>query len=240
VGAAKILGIELMANFKAPFFSKSTAEFWRRWHVSLSSWFKDYLYIPLGGGRCSKPRKYFNNLVTFAVSGLWHGASWNYVIWGLLQGIFIVIGDITKPFKDKFNKKSKVRVKTFGYEFFQALGTFVLFALSMIFFRSDTIKDAIYYIQRMFTTFDIWSLFNDSIFSLGLDRKEMHVLLAGIIILTIVDSYYALKNRFFDSLVKEQCLAVQYIIVAIILVMVIVFGVYGDGYDAAQFIYFQF
>jgi D-alanyl-lipoteichoic acid acyltransferase DltB (MBOAT superfamily) len=92
VGAAKILGIELMANFKAPFFSKNTAEVWRRWHVSLSLWFRDYLYIPLGGSRCSKPRKYFNNIVTFAVSGLWHGASWNYVIWGLLQSVFIIIG----------------------------------------------------------------------------------------------------------------------------------------------------
>jgi D-alanyl-lipoteichoic acid acyltransferase DltB (MBOAT superfamily) len=240
VGAAKILGIELMANFKAPFFSKSVAEFWRRWHVSLSSWFRDYLYIPLGGSRCSKPRKYFNTLVTFSVSGLWHGASWNYVIWGALQGVFIVISDIKKPFKDKLVKRYNVRVKTFGYEFFCCLCTFCLFALSMIFFRSDTIKDALYYIQRMFTTFDIWSLFNDSIFSLGLDRKEMHVLLAGLIILVIVDAYYALRNKFFDSLVKEQCLAVEYIIVAIILVMVIIFGVYGEGYDASQFIYFQF
>jgi uncharacterized membrane protein len=110
----------------------------------------------------------------------------------------------------------------------------------MIFFRSETIKDAIYYIQRIFTTFDVWSLFDDSIFYLGLDRKEMHVLLVGIIILVIVDVYYVMKNKFFDSLVKEQCLAVQYIIVAIILVMIILFGVYGEDYDASQFIYFQF
>jgi D-alanyl-lipoteichoic acid acyltransferase DltB (MBOAT superfamily) len=240
VGAAKILGIELMANFKAPFFSKSTAEFWRRWHISLSSWFKDYLYIPLGGSRCSRARKYFNNLVTFGASGLWHGASWNYVIWGLLQSVFIIIGDMTKPIKEKFNKHFNVRVKTFGYQFVQGLITFLLFVISLIFFRSETIKDAVYYIQRMFTTFDIWSLFDESIFYLGLDRKEMHVLLAGIIILVIVDAYYVVKNKFFDSLVKEQCLAIQYIIVAIILVMVIVFGVYGEGYDATQFIYFQF
>jgi D-alanyl-lipoteichoic acid acyltransferase DltB (MBOAT superfamily) len=239
-GTAKILGIELMDNFRAPFFSKSTAEFWRRWHISLSSWFKDYLYIPLGGSRCSKLRKYFNTLVTFAVSGLWHGASWTYVLWGTMQGVFIVIGDITKPFKDKFNNKFQVRVNTFGYKFFQSFWTFMLFVFSMIFFRSETIKDAIYYIQRIFTTFDVWSLFDDSIFYLGLDRKEMHVLLAGIIILVIVDVYYVMKNKFFDSLVKEQCLAVQYIIVAIILVMIILFGVYGEDYDASQFIYFQF
>jgi hypothetical protein len=92
----------------------------------------------------------------------------------------------------------------------------------------------------MFTTFDVWSLFDDSIFYLGLDRKEMHVLLIGIIILIIVDAYYVVRNKFFDSLIKEQCLAVQYVIVAVLLVMVIVFGVYGEGYDATQFIYFQF
>ena len=118
-GAAKILGIELMANFEAPFFSRSISEFWRRWHVSLSSWFRDYLYIPLGGSWCSKPRKYFNNMVTFIVSGLWHGASWHYVIWGAIQGIYIVIGDLLRPFKKWFTSFFHVRVKTFGYQFFR-------------------------------------------------------------------------------------------------------------------------
>jgi D-alanyl-lipoteichoic acid acyltransferase DltB (MBOAT superfamily) len=240
VGAAKVLGIELMANFKAPLFSRSTAELWRRWHVSLSSWFRDYLYIPLGGSRCGKLRKYFNNFITFAASGLWHGASWNFVVWGALQSVFIIIGDMTKPVKDKFVIKYNVRVKTFSYQFLQGVCTFCLFAVSLIFFRSETIKDAVYYIQRMFTTFDVWSLFDESVYYLGLDKKEMHVLIVGIIILVIVDAYYVLKNRFFDSLIKEQCLAVQYIMVAIILVMVVVFGVYGEGYDATQFIYFQF
>ena len=96
VGAAKVLGIELMTNFEAPFFSRSIGEFWRRWHVSLSSWFRDYLYIPLGGSRCARPRKYLNNMITFMVSGLWHGASWHYVVWGAIQGAYIVIGEIDR------------------------------------------------------------------------------------------------------------------------------------------------
>ena len=149
-GAAKILGIELMANFEAPFFSRSISEFWRRWHVSLSSWFRDYLYIPLGGSWCSKPRKYFNNMVTFIVSGLWHGASWHYVIWGAIQGIYIVIGDLLRPFKKWFTSFFHVRVKTFGYQFFQGLCTFSLFVLSLVFFRADTVKDALYYLYRIF------------------------------------------------------------------------------------------
>ena len=84
-GAARILGVQLMRNFDAPFLSQSVAEFWRRWHISLSSWFKDYLYIPLGGNRKGKLRKYLNILITFTVSGLWHGANWTFVVWGLSQ-----------------------------------------------------------------------------------------------------------------------------------------------------------
>lgn len=240
LGAAKVLGIELMVNFEAPFFSKSISELWRRWHVSLSSWFRDYLYIPLGGNRCSRPRKYFNNMVTFLVSGLWHGASWHYVLWGGIQGIYIVIGDLLRPIKKKFNTCFHVRVETFGYQAVQVLCTFFLFALSMVFFRADTVTDAGYYIQRMVTTFEVWSLFDGTIYNLGLDQMEMTVLGLGIVILLITDACYAKKKELFDTLVKKQCLAVQYVIVAVLLVMILVFGIYGEGYDAAQFIYFQF
>lgn len=240
LGAARILGIELMVNFEAPFFSRSVGEFWRRWHVSLSSWFRDYLYIPLGGGRCSKPRKYFNNMVTFVVSGLWHGASWHFVVWGAIQGIYIIIGDMLRPVKMRINERCHIRVKSFGYQLAQGICTFSLFTLSLIFFRAETTKDAVYYIERMFMHFDVWSFFNEYIYHLGLDRKEMGVLLFGIFILILVDAYYVRKKELFDSLVKEQCLAVQYAIAAAFVVMVIVFGVYGEGYDASQFIYFQF
>lgn len=240
LGAAKVLGIELMVNFEAPFFSRSIREFWGRWHVSLSSWFRDYLYIPLGGNRCSTPRKYFNTMLTFAVSGLWHGASWHYVTWGAIQGIYIIIGDILRPLKTRLQDFFQVRVKAFGYQFFQGLCTFFLFVLSLVFFRADTVKDALYYLYRMFMTFDVWSLFDESIYYLGLDRKEMSVMWLGVLILLLVDAYYVRKKALFDTLVKEQPLAVQYVIVAVLLVMIIVFGVYGEGYNAAQFIYFQF
>lgn len=240
MGAAKVLGIDLMANFEAPFFSRSVGEFWRRWHVSLSSWFRDYLYIPLGGNRCSRPRKYFNTMVTFAVSGLWHGASWHFVVWGALQGVYIVTGDLLRPLKTKCVNFFHVRVKTFGYQFFQGVCTFCLVTLSFVFFRANTVADAVYYIQRLFTTFDIWSLFDESIYYLGLDRKEMAVLGLGILVLILVDAYYVRKKALFDVMVKGQCLAIQYVIVAALLVMILVFGVYGEGYDASQFIYFQF
>ena len=240
MGAAKILGIELMVNFEAPFFARSVSELWRRWHVSLSSWFRDYLYIPLGGGRCSRIRKYFNSMAVFFASGLWHGASWHFVVWGVIQGAYIIVGDILKPLKMRFNEIFHVCVKTFGYQFFQGLCTFSLFVLSLVFFRADTVPDAVYYMERMFGTFEFWMLSDELIYNLGLDKKEIGVLFIGILILLLVDAYYVKKKELFDSLVKGQCLAVQYVLTASLIVMVIVFGVYGEGYDASQFIYFQF
>lgn len=240
IGAAGVLGIELMANFRAPFFSRSIRDLWRRWHVSLSSWFRDYLYIPLGGSRGSAVRTYCNNMVTFIVSGLWHGASWHFVVWGMIQGLYIVIGDILDPVKERVHVFFRMRTNTSGYRLLQGVCTFLLFALSMVFFRAETVTDALYYIQRMFTKFDVWSFFDGSIYYLGLDRQELAVLCLGILILLIVDAHYARKRAFFDTFVKEQCLAIQYVVVAVLLVMVVVFGVYGTGYDATQFIYFQF
>jgi Predicted membrane protein involved in D-alanine export len=240
MGAAKVLGIELMVNFEAPFFSTSIRKLWRRWHVSLSSWFRDYLYIPMGGSRCSKPRKYLNTLITFLASGFWHGASWHFVVWGAIQGIYIIIGDLLDPLRKWVDTVFHVRWKTLVCQFCRGVCTFLLFAFSFVFFRADTVKDAIYFLQRMVQNFDVWFLFDESIFYLGLDRKEMGVLLFGILLLLIVDACYAAKHKLFDAIVKEQCLAVQYIVVAVLLVMVLIFGVYGEGYDASQFIYFQF
>lgn len=240
MGAAKILGIELMVNFEAPFFSTSIRELWRRWHVSLSSWFRDYLYIPMGGSHCTKPRKYFNTMITFLASGFWHGASWHFVVWGAIQGVYIIVGDLLDPLWKWVDHVFQIRWKTLVFQFCRGICTFLLFAFSFVFFRADSVKDAVYYLQRIFQNFDVWSLFDESIFYLGLDRKEMGVLLFGILILLIVDACYAAKRKLFDALVKEQCLVVQYVIVSVLLVMVLVFGVYGEGYDASQFIYFQF
>ena len=151
-----------------------------------------------------------------------------------------MIGDLLKPVKERLYVLFHVRVQAFGHRLVQGVCTFFLFALSMVFFRAQTVRDAVYYLQRMFTTFDVWSLFDESIYYMGLDRKEMSVMWVGIGILAVVDAYYARRKALFDSFVKERCLVVQYVIVAALLVMVLVFGVYGEGYDAAQFIYFQF
>lgn len=239
-GAASVLGIDLMQNFAAPFFSKSIAEVWRRWHISLSTWLRDYIYIPLGGSRCSKVKHYRNTMITFTISGLWHGASWHFVFWGMLQGIMIVMGNILKPIKEKCLKSCHIQTHTFAYQMMQVITTFGLFCLSFVFFRVETIKDGFYYIQRMFTRFDFWSISSGNIFHMGLDEKEMKVLLIGMIVLFLVDWFYEKRKVYFDSLIKGQSLIIQYIFVIAMILSIFIFGVYGSGYDATQFIYFQF
>ena len=240
IGASSVLGIELCPNFAAPFFSSGVSEFWRRWHISLSSWLRDYVYIPLGGNRCSRVRKYFNIMVTFLTSGIWHGASWHFVLWGALQGIFIVIGDMLRPAKTKFHTVFHVKTQSVGFRCGQVCMTYLLFLVSFTFFRAPTISDGVYYLERIVRHFDIWALLDGSVYTLGLDAKEMLVFVIAVSILWIVDWYYQKKKAYFDTLVKNQCLAVQYLLVLVLFVMILVFGVYGEGYNASEFIYFQF
>ena len=121
VGAANVMGFKLMENFETPYFAKSVSEFWRRWHISLSSWFRDYVYIPLGGNRCSKMKKYFNLMVTFCISGLWHGANWTFVIWGCLHGIFQIFDDLTKEFRNNLFVKANVKTESFSFRLLQTV-----------------------------------------------------------------------------------------------------------------------
>lgn len=133
MGAAKVMGFNLMENFNAPYLSRSVAEFWRRWHISLSTWFRDYLYIPLGGNRKGKCRKYINILIVFLVSGLWHGAHMTYIIWGGLNGIYQVVGGLTQNVKKKMSTILKVNKESIGYKITQCLVTFGFVDFAWIF-----------------------------------------------------------------------------------------------------------
>lgn len=132
IGIARYLGFDVGKNFDHPYLSKSVGEFWRRWHISLSSWLRDYVYIPLGGSRVALPRIYLNILITFLVSGIWHGSTWNFVIWGLLHGIFQCIGKATKSLWDKIKIPSFIRIFI----------TFCLVTFAWIFFRTANPHEA--------------------------------------------------------------------------------------------------
>ncbi len=163
VGAAKVLGIRIMENFNTPYLADSVADFWRRWHISLTSWFKDYLYIPLGGNRKGKARKYLNKIIVFLLSGLWHGANFTYVMWGALNGIFQVIEEILIPVRQKSCEILGVDVKSLGHRLFKMIITFILVDFTWIFFRAQSLGEALTIINSMLTVHNPWVLFDGSL-----------------------------------------------------------------------------
>jgi len=143
-GSAKVLGINLMKNFDRPYFAKSISEFWRRWHISLCTWFRDYIYIPLGGNRVGKWRWYFNIFIVFLISGLWHGAAWTYVSWGAILGIFMICSVITRQLRQKISNLLGISKHPLLVKIYTTMVTFHLIVFSWIFFRAKSISDALY------------------------------------------------------------------------------------------------
>jgi D-alanyl-lipoteichoic acid acyltransferase DltB (MBOAT superfamily) len=215
IGCAKILGIDLMTNFRRPYFAKNCGEFWHRWHISLSTWFKDYVYIPMGGSRVRKSRKYFNLLITFLVSGLWHGANWTFVIWGGLNGLYQIFLDIFRIKKPKWNNNFT--------SIFQIVSTFVLINFTWIFFRADSLFDAITIIKRIFT--ETGSLFIGS-------NKGFIYSIIGITILLIKDLYDELDIKLSFTNMRY----IKYFWYSSLVLLILMIGVF----DGSQFIYFQF
>lgn len=149
IGAAQVMGFKLMKNFNHPYKAQSIAEFWRDWHISLSTWFRDYIYIPLGGNRCSKARMYFNILCVFILSGLWHGANWTFIVWGLLHGCYIIFGDMTKKVRIRFLSLIGLDKLYWVNTILQQVITFVLVTLAWILFRANSIWDAVYIFRKL-------------------------------------------------------------------------------------------
>lgn len=239
IGAAEVMGFKLMENFNTPYFATSVSDFWRRWHISLSTWFRDYLYLPLGGNRKGRLRKHINVMIVFLASGLWHGASWGFVIWGFLNGIFQVIGQELKPVGDYFARVFKVDRETFSHKVYKIITTFTLINFTWIFFRADTAKSAIKMIERIFIEFNPWIFFDDSLYSLGIDRKNFMVLLVALLILVVVSLCKYNKIHLREKL-QKQSLWFRWLVYIVAIVFVLVYGAYGPAYSASQFIYFQF
>lgn len=237
VGCAKILGFDLMKNFKSPYLSGSIREFWRRWHISLSSWLMDYVYIPLGGSRTSKGRHYFNLLATFLVSGLWHGANWTFVIWGGLHGIYQIAGLITRSFRERWKKfwgGDKNPLLMIG----SIIVTFLLVDFAWIFFRANRVEDAFYIIQAMAQDFLGWKnrqYMYEVLNGMGLNLYEFAVI--GISILILMGSEILSKTEQVYEYWEKKPYLFRLIYYVLIASIVLTAGVY---YNAGEFIYFQF
>ncbi len=226
IGCARVMGFKLMTNFNRPYFSKSIAEFWKRWHISLSTWFRDYLYISLGGNRVAIPRWYLNLFIVFLVSGLWHGANWTYIIWGGLNGVYLITALISGSLVKKFNRVTRIDKFRGLHTFFQVTTTFVLACFAWIFFRANTVSEAFLIIKKI-------AAFKGPVFYEDLSTLGYSFL--GIIFLLIVE----FKQEYFPNsfpVLNHPRFAVRNIAYAFLVLLIILFGVFDGG----QFIYFQF
>lgn len=228
-GVALLYGISLPQNFNHPYFSRSIGEFWSRWHISLSSWLRDYVYIPLGGNRKGRIRKYSNLMVTFLISGLWHGGSLNYIFWGLMHAVYQIVHDFTKnmgKMKDSSDEKIDIKIM-------KTLVTFFLVMLGWIVFRAESLSIALHMIEAMFKVFNPWILFDGGIMSLGLDAKDWNVLLLSMLTLLYVEKAQFKNNYNLDKV----SLPSRIVLYCVLIFVIAAFGTYGADYATQNFIY---
>ena len=239
IGAAEVMGFQLMDNFNSPYLSQSVAEFWRRWHISLSSWFKDYLYIPLGGNRKGKVRKYINIMIVFLVSGLWHGANWSYVVWGGLNGIYQVVGAIFTPVRNRIKEKLHLKKSPLPLMIIYMIVTFILVDFTWIFFRADNVQHAFAVIDSIFNMNNQVLLENGTLYDLGLSRPNFIVLGVSLVILLATDicKYRGIKVR---SVILNLNIVIRWAVIIAGILGILVFGIWGSGYSATNCIYSQF
>lgn len=238
IGAAQVMGFRLMENFHQPYFATSIQDFWRRWHISLSTWFRDYLYIPLGGSHCSKTKKYRNVMITFLISGLWHGASWNYILWGALHGGYQIIGEIVRPYKDRLYTRMKIRTEPFSFKLGKIITTFILVDFAWIFFRAPSARVALDIIHRIFYKFNPFVFFQGSLYEMGLDKTNLEIAVVSIFALLLMDFIWH-KQDFFNILASQN-IVFRWSVYFVLILTILIYGIYGTDYTQSQFIYFQF
>jgi D-alanyl-lipoteichoic acid acyltransferase DltB (MBOAT superfamily) len=235
IGCAKIMGINLMQNFNRPYIAKSIQEFWRRWHISLSTWFKDYIYVPLGGSRCAKWKNMRNIMIVFAVSGLWHGAAWTFVVWGALHGLYQVIGKLLKPLRERALDALRISRDSKGLSFLRQTVTFLLVCFAWIFFRANSMGDALLVIRKIFTD---WRLtedyFRSTMGHMGLTPLTVLISVFSICVMNRMDIGQLSLAQKGDGMVPVFRYA--YVVWAIAVAWLLLLA--GDG--ASSFIYFQF
>lgn len=232
-GCARVMGIRLMKNFDHPYMATSIKEFWSRWHISLSSWFRDYLYIPLGGNRCGRFRHMSNIMIVFLVSGLWHGAAWTFVIWGALHGIYQVVGTLTRPFRDRLIERMGYTPNSTPILWARRVFTFILVCFSWLFFRANSVEDAGVLLGKLFTG---WGHTATTFSLMGLGVTEIILCIAAIATLAVVDRLvsYGDGSDGSGALIKRGAF------IYYVWIVLLVWALLLSKDMASTFIYFQF
>ncbi|HHZ12919.1 MAG: MBOAT family O-acyltransferase [Caldicoprobacterales bacterium] len=254
IGIAQVLGIEVKENFNRPYFSKSIAEYWRRWHITLGTWFRDYLFYPIsvskpmmkvfkftrerfGGAIGRRIPVYISTITVWFVTGIWHGASWNFIAWGMANCVVIIISQELEPFYTWFHSKFKVG-NTFGFRLFQVLRTVLLMSSIRMFDCYRDVPTTFRMFGSMFTVFNYRELFGGALLELGLSMADYWVLFMGLIALLGV-SLAQRKGSVRLKLAQGSDL-LRYAVYSFMFIIILIFGAYGVGYDSSQFIYNQF
>ena len=254
IGIGRMLGIRIDENFIRPYFSKSIAEYWRRWHITLGAWFKEYLYYPISVSkpmrRLTKAARRFGDpfarrlpvyLATFAVwavTGMWHGNSWNFLVWGLANGVILLASEELSPLYAKFHHALPRLGQSWGYRAFTVVRTVLLLSCLRMFDCYATVPETLRAFGSMFTVWNLPMLWNGGIASLGLGPADWIVSLLGIAVMFAVSMQQ--RQRLLIPLFLKKPLAVRLALYGALLTMILVFGYYGFGYDAGQFIYNRF
>ncbi len=247
IGASEIMGIRLMKNFDRPYSSRSIAEFWTRWHISLSTWFKDYLYIPLGGNRVPKIKWYRNIIIVFLISGFWHGASWTFIVWGAIHAFYQIFGSITKNWRSNLNKKMGLTKFRGFHDWTQKVTVFSLVTLAWIFFRADSFPKALYMLKQIvlgvptylhdFVVRGSFDWLGPLVFNLNFKHVliDLGVLALSILILKIVHSFYNGGELYVKF--QRKPVIFKWSVYMVFMLFILFFGMF---HSEAEFIYFQF
>lgn len=238
IAVSRLFGFGLKDNFRQPYLAKDIHDFWRRWHISLTSWFTEYLYFPLGGSRKGTTRRYVNIVIVFLVSGLWHGAAWSFVLWGALHAFYQVFGHMTRPGRNALYDRLGIDRSRAAFKLGQRFVTFSLVSFAWIFFRSENLTKALVYCRNMFSGLEPWTLFDGSLTAFGISSLDWAILLFALAILGLVS---ALREKGYDSgCILKQGMAARALLCWGMFITIVVFGVYGGEYSASAFIYAGF
>ena len=231
---AGLFGIKIADNFHHPYFAVSVQDFWRRWHMSLSSWLKDYVYIPLGGSRAGKLRKYINLFLTFLVSGFWHGEGYQFIFWGILHACYQIFGALTVKWRDRLYETFSMPKGTFAWRLYRTIGTCFWVMIAWIIFRAEGLRAGLQMIRSMFTVYNPWILLNGALNSI-MPYQQWELLAAALLVLFAVSRVQ--EKMSVRDWIARQHITIRWGLALGCIAVIIVFGTYGFGYDAQAFIY---
>ena len=237
-GVGALYGVSLSDNFRHPYFAVSIQDFWRRWHISLSTWLRDYVYIPLGGSRKGTLRRYIHVLITFLVSGLWHGGGIHFLAWGLLHGLYQTAGALLMPLRKKFCRLIRLQEASFSCRFYRTILTSFLVMLGWILFRAETLTKGLSMIVSMITVRNPWIFFDGSLSSIGPSQTDWFLLILSVLVLLLVS--FLQERMCIRDWVLEQHILFRWMLYIAVFLVIWIFGSYGYGFSPQAFIYGNF